>query len=301
MFSSVLFISNSASSGSWACNAATTLATGSPTSRRNKLCRTSGVAFWYFWAFKKAMHNTVPRGTQTPNGFLCTRPMSCTRPDRLGIGSTKTTMLARLVTTPSINVPHDACRNPSPKRASQRRTLAVVGPVSSSIRVQNFGHMERQHERLTACNRIRSTSISGARPIRLAIVCTQRPSLVGFGVHFMGRTMASIYSAEPVITPASQCNTTRWSNQLALKCTYVDVHNDDETTQTVAYERRLRDLRLRMFSGIRSSCSSAGGVLCFSAAPHAPRRLTLQILPAQTSSPMFACHRRQAAARRHRR
>ena len=90
-------------------------------------------------------------------------------------------------------------------------------------------------------------------------------------------------------------------SQLALKCTYVDVHNDDETTQTVAYERRLRDLRLRMFSGIRSSCSSAGGVLCFSAAPHAPRRLTLQILPAQTFSPMFACHRRQAAARRHRR
>ena len=165
MFSAVLFISNSASSGSWACNAATTLATGSPTSRRNKLCRTSGVAFWYFWAFKKAMHNTVPRGTQTPNGFLCTRPMSCTRPDRLGIGSTKTTMLARLVTTPSINVPHDACRNPSPKRASQRRTLAVVGPVSSSIRVQKFGHMERQHERLTECNRIRSTSISGSRPI----------------------------------------------------------------------------------------------------------------------------------------
>ena len=142
MFSAVLFISNSASSGSWACNAATTLATGSPTSRRNKLCRTSGVAFWYFWAFKKAMHNTVPRGTQTPNGFLCTRPTSCTRPDRLGIGSTKTTMLARLVTTPSINVPHDACRNPSPKRASQRRTLAVVGPVSLSIRVQKFGHME---------------------------------------------------------------------------------------------------------------------------------------------------------------
>ena len=56
----------------------------------------------------------------------------------------------------------------------------------------------------------------------------------------MGRTMASIYSAEPVITQASQCNTTRWSNQLALKCTYVDVHNDDETTQTAAYEWRLR-------------------------------------------------------------
>ena len=82
-------------------------------------------------------------------------------------------------------------------------------------------------------------------------MCTQRPSLVSFGVHFMGRTMESIYTAEPVITPASQCNTTRWSNQLALKCTYVDVHTDDETTQTVVYERRLRDLRLRTSVNLR--------------------------------------------------